>query len=147
MICLNKLNAFLLNQVNAFCFVPGSLFLVIACPTFLLLLLYDVVHKMMSKSFEDACISLLFSMHLFTMQFTIIFKKHPLKYILQPKILQDIRTLELISSFNTSQNIYLSNLILIQKQSYYHYLGEGPKSLKLPYSINESKHNISLPTT
>jgi DNA-binding MltR family transcriptional regulator len=78
MICLNKLNAFLLNQVNAFCFVPGSLFLVIACPTFLLLLLYDVVHKMMSKSFEDA-------LHFSSFQHA--FVHHAIYYNLPKKIL------------------------------------------------------------
>jgi hypothetical protein len=39
----------------------------------------------------------------------LIFKKNPLK---ETKILQDIITLELISSFNTSQNI------MFQKSSY-----------------------------
>jgi hypothetical protein len=39
----------------------------------------------------------------------VIFKKNPLK---ETKILQDIITLELISSFNTSQKYHLSNILI-----------------------------------
>jgi hypothetical protein len=45
----------------------------------------------------------------FTMQKNIIFKKNPLK---ETKILQNIRTLELISSFNTSQNIIFPKTLI-----------------------------------
>jgi hypothetical protein len=50
----------------------------------------------------------------FTMQKYNI-KKNPLKEI---KIFQDIITLELISSFNTSQNIIFQKKILIYKSTY-----------------------------
>ncbi len=57
-------------------------------------------------------------------------EKNPLQ---ETKILQNIITLELISSFNTSQNI------VFQKCSYKNrpviIIAQGPKSLKLLYSI------------
>ncbi len=68
----------------------------------------------------------------------IIFKKNPLK---ETQILQDIITLlQLISSFNTSQNI------IFQKHSYKNkpIITQGPKSLKLLYSIMNLK-TIFLP--
>ncbi len=64
-------------------------------------------------------------------------QKTPLK---ETKILQDIITLKLISSFNTSQNI------IFQKSSYKNKpTTQGPKSLKPLYSIMNLK-TISLPT-
>ncbi len=64
-------------------------------------------------------------------------QKSPLK---QTNILQDIITLELISSFNTSQNI------IFQKSSYENRpIVQGPKSLKIIYSIM-NLNTISLPS-
>ncbi len=65
----------------------------------------------------------------------IIFKNNPLR---ETKILQHIITLELISTFNTSQNI------IFQTSSYQNRATTtwGPKSLKLLYSIMNLKHNI-----
>jgi hypothetical protein len=63
-------------------------------------------------------------------------KKNPLK---ETKILQDIITLELMWSFNTSQNI------IFQKSSYKNRPTTWvPKSLKQLYSYNESKGAFTL---
>ncbi len=62
-------------------------------------------------------------------------QKNPLK---ETKIFQDIITLLLISSFNTSQNI------IFQKSSQKNrpIIIQGPKSFKVTVLYNESKHNI-----
>jgi len=62
--------------------------------------------------------------------------KSPLK---ETKILQDIITLYLISSLNTSQNIIFQQS---SRKNRPIIITKGPKSLKLLYSKNESKHNI-----
>jgi len=60
-------------------------------------------------------------------------QKNPLK---ETKILQDIITLYLISSFNTSQNISF------QKSSYKNrHVTLGPKSLQATVLHNESEHH------
>jgi hypothetical protein len=65
-------------------------------------------------------------------------QKNPLK---ETKILQDIITLYLISSSNTSQNIIFQKCSCKNRPIIITY---GQKSLKLLYSYNESKHNILL---
>jgi len=77
----------------------------------------------------------LWKLKYFTMQ-KYNLQKNPSK---RNQILQDIITLKLISSFNTSQNI------IFQKSSYKNRpTTYGPKSLKLLYSIM-NLNTISLP--